>query len=73
MTALNEPELADDREVFAGYFYVVDGEVVRINYGSSKHNKVTVGDYKREKGIKSFTLCDIDGRGIRDIAKRAKS
>jgi hypothetical protein len=69
-TKLNEPELADSREVFAGYFYVVDGEVVRLNYGTTMHQKVTVGDYKAAKDIKSFTLCDIDGRGIRDIAKR---
>lgn len=56
MTRLDEPELADDYPVFAGYLYVIDGAVIESDITG------TVRDLKRDTQAKSVTRCDIIGR-----------
>jgi hypothetical protein len=54
----NEPVLGDDYPVFAGYLYVVDGEVV------SSHIEGNVKRLKAALKAKEVRRCDIVARGL---------
>ena len=57
---MDEPILEDDYPVYGGYFYVVDGEVVRSN---------VFGDVRRLKANtsgKEVRRCDAVARGLFD-------
>lgn len=59
---LNERELPDDYPVRFGFLYVVDGKVVQ------SVTDETVADWKRKRGCKSVTSCDIGGRNLWHLA-----
>ena len=59
---LNEHGLPDDYPLHVGYLYVVDGKVVQaIERG-------TVAEWKRRRGCKVVTSCDISGRDLWHLA-----
>lgn len=53
-----ENALPDDYPIYLGYLYVVDGKVVQSMENS------TVGTWKRVKGCKQVTSCDIAARDL---------
>jgi hypothetical protein len=54
---LDEPVLADDYPIYAGYLYVADGEVV-----VSDLHGVTARQLKGHLGATELRRCDIAGR-----------
>lgn len=55
---LDEPILPDDYPVYADYFYVVDGQVMRSDIVGR------VRDLKRDKKAKEVRRCDAAKRGL---------
>lgn len=55
--SLDEPILADDYPVYAGYLYVADGKVIVSDLHDS-----TVRRLKHYLGAKEIRRCDIYGR-----------
>ena len=60
---LDENILDDDYPVYAGYFYVADGKVVKSNMGFRDFAK-TVKDLKAFHGYEEVRRCDAVARGI---------
>lgn len=57
---LSERVMEDKEKMYCDYVYVADGEVIV----QSEWFETTVFDYKRRKGVKEVTTCDLFGRGI---------
>jgi len=57
MRELDEPVLADDYPIYAGYLYVADGKVVMSDY-----HGITAQQFKGRLGATELRRCDIFGR-----------
>jgi hypothetical protein len=55
---LREPILKDNSPVFAGFYYVVDGEVFIPSFDG------TVADLKKDAQAQEVRVCDINNRGL---------
>jgi hypothetical protein len=56
---LNEPVLADDYPIYAGYAYVADGKVVTSNW-----HDIPAWKFKKLIGATELRRCDLVRRGL---------
>ena len=79
----NEAELPDDRHVFHGYNYVINGQVVKLDLGDKR--RATIAELKagdqavfdnslppKQLHIESFMNCDMQGRGLGHLLNKKK-
>lgn len=59
LPASKEPILPDDYPIYAGYWYLFDGEPGRSNF-----HDITVAELKRYSGAKEIRRCDAVERGL---------
>lgn len=63
MEIYNETELADDKLIWAGYTYVINGEPTVLILPEGE-KKTTVAEYKKLAMVESIKNCDMKGRGL---------
>jgi hypothetical protein len=56
---LNEPVLPDDYPIYADYFYVADGKVIRGDW-----HRIDVKQLKLKLKANEIRRCDFVGRGL---------